>query len=211
MTKDKIRVVLVDDHPTVLYGLRALLEDFDDIDVVGVAEDGEKAVRVCEQQQPHVVLMDMIMPKLNGLEATPLIKKKCPNCQVLILTSSENEVNVAQALETGVIGYLIKNTSLQETVGAIRAAYCGKRFLSPEALEGLIHYKTKPFTLKEPLTEREYEVLVLLTEGLSNSQIAYKLSVSTSTVKFHLGAMFRKMTVSNRAEAIAKAIKDNLV
>ncbi|MBZ0291195.1 MAG: response regulator transcription factor [Anaerolineae bacterium] len=211
MTSEKIHIVLVDDHPTVLFGMKAILEGFDDFLVVGLAENGMKAVQVCEQQQPHVVLMDLSMPKMDGLEATRRVREKCPGSQVLILTSSENDIDVAQALEAGAIGYLIKNAAVQETVNAIRAAYSGKRSLSPEALEGLIRYKTNPPSLEAPLTEREHQILVLLTQGLSNSQMAYELSLSTSTIKFHLRAVFQKLNVTNRAEAVAKAFEEKLV
>ena len=211
MFNEKIRIVLVDDHPTVLYGMKAILEGFDDFEVVGLAENGAKAVRVCEQVQPHVVLMDLSMPEIDGLEATRQVREKCPDSQVLILTSSDNDVDVAEAMEAGAIGYLIKNAAVQETVDAIRAAYAGKRSLSPEALEGLIRYKTSPHALIEPLTEREHQVLILLTQGLSNPQIAHELSLSISTIKFHIGSIYKKMDVASRAEAVAKAFEENLV
>jgi DNA-binding NarL/FixJ family response regulator len=128
-----------------------------------------------------------------------------------MLTSSEQDMDVAAALEAGAIGYVVKNAAIKDTVSAIRAAYVGKRFLSPEALEGLIRIRTSPPPLEEPLTERERDVLQRLTSGLSNPQIASELSLSVSTVKFHIGVIYKKLRVSNRAEAVRKAFELDLL
>lgn len=211
MPGDKIRIVIVDDHPAVLRGLKSIFDDFDDLEVVDQAETGEQAVRMCQQQQPHVVLMDLAMPHMDGLEATKQVKAACPACQVLILTSFDQDEFVVQALDAGAIGYLVKNAGVTDMVNAVRAARAGKRSLSPEALEGLIRVKTSPDSMQEPLSDREKEVLLLITRGLSNPQIASELSLSLSTVKFHIGSLYKKLNVYSRAEAVTKAFEQHLV
>ncbi len=211
MPDDQIRIVIVDDHPTVRFGLQAILSDFDEFQVVALAESGSQALRVCQQQQPDVILMDLAMPQMDGIEATRQVREICPNSRVLILTSSENDMDVAQALEAGATGYLLKNAGIKELASAILAAHAGKRSMSPEALEGLIRVKTNPPPLEEPLSEREREILILLTQGLSNGQIALELSLAVSTVKFHLGSLYKKLNVYSRAEAVVKAFEQNLV
>lgn len=211
MANETIRIVLVDDHPTVLYGLEAILKGFEEFEVVGLAENGQQAVRLCAEQQPDVVLMDLTMPQMDGFEATRQVRAKCPASQVLMLTSSEQDLDVAAALEAGAIGYVLKNAAIKDTVSAIRAAYEGKRFLSPEALEGLIRIRTSPPPLEEPLTEREQDVLLRLTSGLTNPQIAEELYLSVSTIKFHISEIYKKLHVSSRAEAVKKAYELNLL
>ena len=211
MVGNKIQIVIVDDHPAVLFGLEAILKTQEDFEVVGLAEDGLQAIYMCEQQHPNVVLMDLNIPRINGIEATRQVRKAFPDTQVLILTASENDQDVFEALEAGAIGYLVKNAGVKEMASAIRAAHSGKRSLSPEALEGLIRIKTSHDLSPEPLTEREQEVLALIKNGLSNPQIAAKLSLSVSTVKFHIGSLYKKLNVSSRAEAVSKAFERNLV
>lgn len=211
MADGKIRIVIVDDHPTVRLGLESILNGFGDFEVVGLAESGAQALQVCRQYQPDVILMDLAMPQMDGFEATRLVREVCPQSRVLILTSSEKDMDVAKALEAGATGYLLKNAGVTEIIGAIRAAYAGKRSMSPEALEGLIRIRTNPPPLEEPLSDREREILILLTQGLSNAQIALELSLAVSTIKFHLGSLYRKLNVFSRAEAISKAFELNLV
>jgi len=211
MLDEKIRIVIVDDHPAVVWGLKAIFDGFDDLEVVGQAENGAQAVRLCQEQRPHVVLMDLAMPEMDGIEATRRLLAANPEIHVLMLTSSDQDQHVAAALDAGATGYLVKNAGIKDTVNAIRAAYAGKRSLSPEALEGLIRIKTSPVPIQEPLSVREREVLLLITQGLSNPQIANQLSLSLSTVKFHIGSLFKKLNISNRAEAVAKAFEQDLV
>jgi two-component system, NarL family, response regulator LiaR len=211
MPDEKIRLVIVDDHPTVRFGLESLLRGYADFDVVALAESGAQALTICNQYQPDVILMDLAMPEMDGIETTRRMRVICPKSRLLILTSSENDEHVAEALEAGATGYLLKNAGIQETINAIRAVYAGKRSLSPEALEGLIRVKTSPPPLEEPLSEREREILLLLTQGQSNAQIAQELSLAVSTVKFHLGTLYKKLNVLSRAEAVSKAFGLNLV
>ena len=211
MPDDVIHLMIVDDHPAVRIGLERILNGFDDLEVVALAESGSQAVLVSKQLQPDVILMDLAMPQMDGIEATRQVREVCPQSRVLILTSSEKDMDVAKALEAGATGYFLKNAGIKEIVDAIRAAYTGKRSMSPEALEGLIRFKTSPPPLEEPLTEREREILILLTRGLSNAQIALELSLAVSTVKFHLGSLYKKLNVYSRAEAVSKAFEQNLV
>jgi len=206
-----IRVMLVDDHDVVRRGLSVFLSAFDDMELVGEASNGQQAVQLCEQIQPDVILMDIIMPKMDGIEATRLIRLANPTVQIVILTSSKEEDMVKTALQVGAVGYLLKNTTFDEMARAIRAAYKGNRSLSVEATDMLIQSATRPPVLEYNLTEREREVLTLVTHGLSNPQISEKLVVSLSTVKFHISSILAKLSVTSRTEAVALAIAKKLV
>ena len=207
----RIRVLLVDDHAVVRSGLGAFLLAFDDLELVGEASGGEEAVRLCPQVRPDVVLMDLVMPGMDGAAATRAIRQRCPRIQVIALTSFKEKELVQGALEAGAIGYLIKNISADELADAIRAAYAGKPTLAPEAAQALIRAATEPPAPGYDLTNREREVLELMVEGLNNVGIAERLVVSRSTVKFHVSSILSKLGVASRTEAVALALQHDLV
>jgi NarL family two-component system response regulator LiaR len=206
-----IRVMIVDDHKVVRSGLSAFLMAYDDLELVGEADSGEKAVAMCHHRHPDVVLMDLVMSKMNGAEATKAILEACPETKVIALTSFKEQDLVEGALKAGAIGYLLKNVDADELADAIRQADAGKPTLAPEAAQVLIEASRKPYKPGIDLTEREKEVLALLVEGLTNPEIAEKLVVSKSTVKFHVSSILNKLQVSSRTEAVAKALQENLL
>lgn len=205
----KIRVMIVDDHAVVRSGLGAFLSVTPDLQMVGEAENGEEAVRRCEQLQPDVVLMDLMMPGMDGVAATRILRQKYPQVRVVALTSFQEDALVQGALQAGAIGYLMKNVSARELAAAIRSAYAGKMTLSPEAAQALVQSATQPVTDNE-LTEREREVLKLLVEGLNNNEIAERLVISLSTVKYHISNIFSKLGVDNRVAAVTVALQRHL-
>lgn len=208
-----IRIMLVDDHAVVRSGLSAFLLAYDDLELVAEAADGAEAVRVCERVQPDVILMDLIMPRMDGATATRTIRERFPNIQVLVLTSFKEDNLVQDALKAGAIGYLLKNVTGDELAAAIRAALRGRPTLAPEAAQALIHAATHQDlpVLGHDLTERERDVLVWMAKGLDNNEIADKLIVSRSTVKFHVSNILSKLQVASRTEAVAVALQHNLV
>lgn len=206
-----IRVMIVDDHAVVRSGLAAFLTVFDDLKLVQEAGSGTEAVEMCQQAEVDVVLMDLMMPDMDGTEATKIIRSKTPNIQILILTSFKQEELVQKALQAGAIGYLLKNASADELAVAIRAAHAGRPTLAPEAAAALIHAATKPPEPHFDLTPRELEVLSLLVEGLNNPAIAKRLVISRSTVKFHVSSILSKLGAAGRTEAVALAVQHNLV
>jgi NarL family two-component system response regulator LiaR len=207
-----IRVVLVDDHAMLRRGLRFFLKGFDDLDLVGEASGGREAVELCAQVQPDVVLMDMVMPDMDGAEATCAIRERCPEVQVIALTSFQEEDLVARALQAGAISYLLKNVGAEELAQAIREAHKGRPTLAPEATQALVEATRQRASQPDyGLTDREREVLALLVEGLSNAEIAERLVISVATAKFHVRGILGKMGVSSRTEAVTLAWQHKLV
>lgn len=205
-----IRVMLVDDHAVVRSGLGAFLSVVPEFELVGEAENGDEALVRCGLLKPDVILMDLIMPGIDGVTATRLIHEKYPNVKVIALTSFQEDTLVRGALEAGAAGYLMKNVSARELAAAIRSACQGKMTLSPEAAEALVHARAQAQEF-DCLTEREREVLKLMVDGLSNAQIAERLVVSLSTVKFHIGNILMKLGVENRVAAVSLAMQNKLV
>ncbi|TFG73182.1 MAG: response regulator transcription factor [Anaerolineales bacterium] len=204
--------MLVDDHAVVRSGLSTFLMAFDDLKLVAEAASGERAVQLCQQAQPDVILMDLVMPGMDGATATGLIREQYPQIQVIALTSFMEKELVEGALQAGAIGYLLKDVTAHELAKAIRSAAAGKPTLSPEAAYVLIQATREPAQkLGFDLTDREREVLVLLVEGLNNTQIAERLVISISTAKFHVSSILSKLGVASRTEAVAVAYQHKLV
>ncbi len=206
-----IKVMIVDDHAVVRSGLSAFLMAYDDLELVGEASGGKDAVGRCGEVSPDVVLMDLVMPEMDGAEATKQILEVCPGIKVIALTSFPEENLVQKALKAGAISYLLKNVSGVELADAIRAAYAGKATLAPEAAEALIHSATKPQAPGQDLTDREREILTLMTRGMNNQSIAGELFISASTVKFHVSNVLMKLGAATRTEAVAIALQNGLV
>jgi NarL family two-component system response regulator LiaR len=207
--KPVIRVIIVDDHAIVRSGLANFLKAIDDLALVGETASGAEALKLCEALHPDVVMMDLVMPDMNGIEATRAIHARYPDLPVLILSSFGDEEMVREALQAGAMGYLLKNASIHDMARAIRAAYAGQPTLSPEATQALIRVHTRDQAVE--LKERELEVLKLLAKGLTNPQIAENLSLSVSTIKFYVSAILEKLNVDTRTEAAAWAIQHGLV
>lgn len=206
-----IRVMLVDDHAVVRSGLSTFLMICEDMVMVGEAASGEQALKLCLQEKPDVVLMDLVMPDMDGATATHLIRERCPEIQVIALTSFKEQNLVQGALQAGAIGYLLKDVTAEELANAIRAAYAGKPTLAPEAAQVLIQATRKPADkIGFDLTEREREVLDLMVQGLSNNDIADRLVVSRSTAKFHVSGILSKLRATSRTEAVAIALQNDL-
>ena len=206
-----IRVMLVDDHNVVRSGLATFLKAYEDLELVGEARNGFEAVNLCREKNPDVILMDLMMPEMDGIEATREILEDCPDIKIIAMTSFDEEELVHGVLAAGAISYLLKNVSSDELAKAIRDAASGQSTLSPEAARVLVQ-ATRP--TKQPamdLTEREMEVLNLVVQGNSNQLIAETLFISLATVKAHISSILSKLQVSSRAEAIAYAIKNKLI
>ena len=206
----QIRIVVVDDHDMVRRGLAAYLKVQPDLSLIGEAGDGMQAVELCLQLQPDVVLMDLIMPGMGGIEATRLIREQNPATQVIALTSFQEKSMVQEAIRAGAISYLLKNVKGDNLAAAIRSANAGRGTLSPEVTQGLITSGRNP-QVGQDLSPRELEVLALMVEGLTNPEIAERLSISRATASSHVSHILQKLGVSNRAEAIVLAVRTNLV
>ncbi|MBI9051054.1 MAG: response regulator transcription factor [Anaerolineaceae bacterium] len=209
--QQKIRVLLVDDHAVVRKGLKAFLKSYPDLECIGEACDGEEAITMCRSLRPDVVLMDLLMPKMSGEVAIQHIKEEYPEIHAIALTSFNDQKLIQKVLQSGAIGYLLKNATGEELAQAIRAAMLGQPTLAPEAAKHLINRMVNPNQPGYDLTPRELEILHLMAEGLNNPEIAGKLSVSRSTVKFHVSNILSKLGTSSRVKAIAIAIQNDLI
>ena len=206
-----IRVLLVDDQPVVRVGLRYLLANTDDILVVGEATNGVEALALTAELKPDVVLMDLVLPEMDGITATQHMRQRFPQVRVLMLTNFSTGDRVQRALEAGAVSYLMKDVQGRDLVSAIRATYSGRSVLTPEAADALVtafSHSPKPGA---DLSARELEVLGLLTLGLSNAQIASQLHISRNTVRHHVQNILGKLGVVNRTEAVALALQHGLI
>jgi two-component system, NarL family, response regulator LiaR len=211
MADKPIRVMIVDDHAVVRTGLSAFLNSYDDLELAGSARTGEEAVNLCAQFQPDVILMDLLMPGMDGATATQLIRQKYPRTQVVVLTSFKEDALVQKALGAGAIGYLLKDVQADELAEALRLAFAGQSTLCPEATQALIHAASKPDQPGSDLSARELDVLALMVKGMNNTEIAEQLVVSLSTVKHHVSHILSKLGASNRAEAVVQAVQNHLI
>lgn len=206
-----IKVMLVDDHPMVRRGLATFLKVYDDLVLAGEAESGEESIQICGEILPDVILMDMVLPVMDGAAATREIRKKFPKIQIIALTSFKEEKLIKSALEAGAIGYLLKDVSADILAQAIRDAHIGRATLSPDVTQAMVSAASQPPKPGMDLTERECEVLSLMVEGLNNTQIAGKLTVSPSTIKSHVSNILTKLGVSSRTEAVTLALRNGLI
>jgi DNA-binding NarL/FixJ family response regulator len=216
MMKNTIRILLADDHTILRDGIRSLLEDEPDMEVIGEAEDGHSAVKMTAQLGPDVVVMDIAMPLLNGLEATRQIKRNNPQVKVLILTMHENEEYIRQVLATGAMGYILKDAAARELLGAIRAVQRGEAVLSPAitrlVIEDYLRWgEPQPEPISNGLSAREREVLQLIAEGYTNKQIGEILCISVKTVQAHRNNLMQKLDLHDRGELIKYAIQKKII
>jgi NarL family two-component system response regulator LiaR len=206
-----IRILLVDDHAVVRSGLSKFLLVNKDLKLVGEASDGAEAVQMAGLYHPDVIIMDLMMPGMDGVTATRTIHQKYPEIKIIALTSFSEQNMVQGALQAGAIGYLQKNASASDLGNAIRSAYAGRMTLSPEAVQVLANAGTQPPIQGNSLTDRERDVLKGMVDGLNNNEIAEKLVISLGTVKFHISNIFQKLGVTSRVEAVKLAILQKLV
>jgi NarL family two-component system response regulator LiaR len=213
--KDELTVLIADDHPLVREALHRALDVEEDMKVVAEATDGEEAVRLASELKPNVVVMDIVMPKVNGIEATKKIKEIAPDTAILILTAYDDDEYVLGLLDAGAAGYLLKSARGRDLVGAIRTIRAGESVLHPNIIARLLKRATVT-SVKETkgqglLSEREAEVLRLVALGMSNKEVAEELFLSQRTVKAHLTSVFNKLNVASRSEAIVKGLQWGLV
>lgn len=202
----EIRVVLADDHPLVQDGIRTRFEDVDDIDVIGVASDGEELLQKAELLKPDIIIADISMPRINGLEATRLLSQKHPDIKVLILTMHDNKEYMQNAIDSGAKGYILKDQPADEMITAVRSIYRGEKYFCSKASNILSNKKT-PNTL----TKREQSILIELLSGLNNKAISEKLSISVRTVECHRGNIYRKLDSHSMAGLIRYAKKHGYI
>ena len=214
---DKIKILIADDHAVVREGTRQILENEQDLKVVAEAGDGEEAVGLATSLKPDIAIIDIAMPKLDGIEATKQIKAYCPSIAVLILTAYDDEQFIFSLLEAGAAGYLLKSVRGRQLVDAVRSVYGGESVLHPSVARKVLNRfvpsteRLKEEKPHEALSEREMDVLRSVTKGLSNKDIAEELCLSIRTVQAHLGRIFDKLQVGSRTEAVVRALKEGWV
>ena len=207
--ENPIRVVLVDDHLQMHRIIQAILSTIPDIKLVGQGANGQEGIVLCEQYRPDIILMDVVMPIMDGIEATKILRERCPAVKVLVLSSFQDHESVYAMLQNGAVGYLTKSELAQDLAETIRATFQGKMVFSSDVG---VHLMSPPQPAVDfQLTDRELEVLVLLAEGLTNQQSALKLSISPSTLKYHMNNIYQKLGVQTRSEALVLAAKNNLI
>jgi NarL family two-component system response regulator LiaR len=206
-----IRVMVVDDHAVVRSGIEYSLLALEDIELVGSAASGEEALRLYEELRPDVILMDMMMPGLDGVATTRALLGRCSQARVIALTSFQEGSLVQDALQAGAISYLLKDVGMNELAEAIRSAHAGQATLAPEAAKALVEAASESLEPSYDLTDREREVLALIVDGQSNADIAEILGISLSTARFHVSTILSKLGAANRAKAAALAVKYRLV
>jgi two-component system, NarL family, response regulator LiaR len=210
MNQSLIKVLIVDDHPVVRDGLKLMLSVSPGLSCIGQAENGEEALQLCDELKPDVILMDLMMPVMDGVSATRIIQKKYPNIQVVALTTFDDKELVQKALRAGAISYMLKNASMETITNTIREAYAGRPTLSKAAIQSLIEAKENDLPDQE-LRLREKEILLLMADGLKNATIAEKLYISEATVRFHVSNILRKLGATNRAQAVRIAFDRGLI
>jgi NarL family two-component system response regulator LiaR len=206
-----IRVMIVDDHPIVRDGMKNMLLVFGDLVFAGEAENGRAALACLAQSVPDVILMDISMPEMGGIDATRAILQQYPQVKIIMLTSYPEDDLIQESLQAGAMGFLLKNSTIESLASAIRTVYAGQPVLAPEVTKALIRIKTGPAKPGADLSQREQEVLGLMVEGLSNEEIAERLVISPATARHHVSACIQKLGASNRAQASAMAVKLGLV
>ena len=211
-----ISIILADDHPVVRRGMQALLEQERDFTIVGVAADGLETVRLTERLKPDVLVLDLMMPGLSGLEALRILRERVPRTRIVILSMSSSKAFIAQALQNGAIGYVLKGCSEENLVRSVREAIAGRRFLSPPVTEIAIdayieQCKTGPFDSHETLTPRQREVLQLAAEGNTNAEIAARLNISQRTAENHRAILMQRLGLQNQTELIRHALRHGLI
>lgn len=207
-----IRIVIADDHPVVREGLQAILEVASDMEAVGEASDGAEAVRLAGELRPDVVLMDLRMPNMDGIEAIRKIKADHPGVEIVILTTYDDDADIVRGLRAGARGYLLKDSGREALFGAIRAAARGESLLTSAVVDKVVAHLSDPEPARtETLSEREHQVLALLAQGAPNKQIGHRLHIAERTVKAHVTSIFNKLGVNSRAEAVAVAMRSGLL
>jgi DNA-binding NarL/FixJ family response regulator len=208
-----MRVLVVDDHPMTRDGIASVLDDADDMEVVGQATNGEEAVEAANKLKPDVIFMDVRMPKMGGLEATRKIRETLPDTKIILFTVEEGRANISEAIQAGVSGYLLKDVSADEIVKAARLAMEGKAVIHPALTQTFIEEAQASGGRRheEPLSPRETQILQMIAYGSTTKEVASKLKISPHTVKTHLERIFEKLRANDRAEAVAIAIRRGLV
>lgn len=202
MSDTNIRILIADDHPVVRSGLAMIIQYAQGIETIAEASTGIEAVQLFRQHQPDVVLMDLKMPEMGGVDAIATIRQEFPNARIIVLTTYDGDEDIYRGLSAGARGYLLKNVTRQDLVCAIQRVHAGQKYIPPDVGARLAERMNSP-----QLTERERQVLLLMTEGKSNQEIATALTISEGTIKFHVNGILRKLEVSDRTQAVLVALK----
>lgn len=213
MENPKVRILIADDHPVIREGLSAMLSNVEGFEVVGEAKDGQEVLDLALRLKPDVVLMDLRMPGMDGVQAMRLIHAQCESVRFIILTVYDNDEYIFEGIRAGASAYLLKDVSREELINAIREVHSGQSLLHPRITRKLLERVSSSTEAEQEstLTEREIEILRLMANGASNKQIAVRLSISSHTVKTHVSNIYQKLEVNDRAEAVAKAIRKGIL